>query len=239
MESDRLMDGPAGSLAEQRGSWLVAATTTSVGKKAVMAVTGSILMLFVIGHLLGNLQIFQGAEALDRYSRFLRLEPALLWFVRLVLLSAALLHVTFGILLWLENQAARPTGYVVGATVKATLASRTMIYSGIIVMGFIIYHLLHLTFGRVGPPGYEFQHGSVYRNVVAGFRDPFISILYIVGQLLLYFHLSHGIQSIFQTLGFNHPKYEPAVKRTGLVLAFLVAAGNITIPLAVLFNLVR
>jgi len=156
-----------------------------------------------------------------------------------VLLATALLPVFTGLLLWLENRAARPIGYAKENTVTASIASRTMIYSGAIVMGFIVYHLLHLTLGKVGPAGYQFEHGKVYQNVVNGFRDPFISILYIVGQLLLFFHLSHGIQSLFQTLGFNHPKYENPVKRTGLVLSLFITAGNICIPLAVLFGLVK
>lgn len=238
MAGDRLMEAAGEDIAPRRG-WLLEAASASVGKKGVMAVTGTILVLFVIAHLLGNLQIFRGPDALNGYARLLRVEPALLWFERLVLLAAALLHVIVGILLWLENRAARPVGYATRATVKATLASRTMIYSGIIVMGFIIYHLLHLTFGAVGPSGYTFELSNVYQNVVQGFRDPFISVLYIVGQLLLYFHLSHGIQSMFQTFGFNHPKYETGVRRFGYGLAFLLAAGNISIPLAVLFRWVR
>jgi succinate dehydrogenase / fumarate reductase cytochrome b subunit len=204
-----------------------------------MAVTGLILVIFVIFHLLGNLQIYNGPEGLNGYSRLLRVEPLLLWIVRLVLLAAAVLHVYFGVVLWLESRRARPVGYAYMRTVKASLASRTMIYSGIIVMGFIIYHLLHLTFGVAGPVGYQFEHSNVYRNVVRGFSDPLISILYIVGQLLLFFHLSHGIQSAFQSLGFRHPKYLPAVQRGGTTLAFLLAAGNIAIPLAVLFHMVR
>ena len=239
MQRDELMNPAGGGTAGAGSGWLLTAYKTSVGKKAVMAVTGTILFLFVLVHLLGNLQVFMGAERLDAYSRFLRIEPALLWVIRLVLLATALLHVFTGFLLWLENRAARPVGYAHQQTVTATLASRTMIYSGLIVMGFIIYHLLHLTLGVVGPAGYQFEHGRVFQNVVNGFRDPFISGLYILGQLLLYFHLSHGLQSLFQTLGWNHPKYEPTVKRTGMVLAFLIAAGNICIPLAVLFQLVH
>jgi len=150
-----------------------------------MAVTGSILVLFAIVHLLGNLQIYHGPDGMNAYARLLRVEPLLLWMVRLVLLTAAVLHIYFGVVLWLESRRARPVGYAYMRTVKASLASRTMIYSGIIVMGFIIYHLLHLTFGATGPAGYQFDHTNVYRNVVRGFSDPYISILYIVGQLLL------------------------------------------------------
>ena len=230
-----------------RAGWARLYFTSSVGRKAIMAVTGIILTLFVIGHMLGNLQLFMGEEAINRYARFLRIEPPLLWTVRLVLLAAVVLHIITGFQLWLENRRARPEKYVAMGTVQATIASRTMIYTGLLVMGFVVYHLLHLTLHALGPqpgggpPAGGSLHGevNVYRNVVAGFQDPFISILYIVGQLLLYFHLSHGIQSTFQTLGFSHPKYDPAVKRLGYALSFIIVAANISMPIAVLAGLVR
>ena len=114
-----------------------------------------------------------------------------------------------------------------------------MVYSGIVVMAFLIYHLLHLTFRTLGPSGYTPSVHNVYRNVVAGFSDPVISILYIVGQLLLFFHLSHGIASLFQSLGFRQPRYDAGFRRASAVLAFLIAAGNISMPLAVLAGLVK
>lgn len=204
-----------------------------------MAVTGSILVLFVAGHLAGNLQVFLGEEALNHYAELLRIEPPLLWAIRVVLLVTAVIHVITGVSLWAENRAARPERYAKQRSVQATIASRTMIYSGIIVMGFIIYHLLHLTFRTVGPAGYTASAHNVYRNVVAGFSDPVITILYIVGQLLLYFHLSHGIASLFQSLGFRQPRYDAGFRRASAVIAFLIAAGNISMPLAVLVGLVK
>ena len=237
MERASLMD----SLAERRTrpGWLRVWILTSVGKKAVMAATGTILTVFVVVHLLGNLQLFQGEEALNRYARFLRVEPALLWAARLVLLSAAVTHITFGVMLYFENRRARPVNYARHKPVQATLASRTMIYSGLIVMGFIIYHLLHLTFGSAEPPGYVFQRHSVYGNVIAGFRNPYITGVYILGQILLYFHLSHGVQSTFQSLGMTHQRYRRSITTGGMTLALVVAAGNIVMPLAVLLGVVR
>lgn len=204
-----------------------------------MSVTGAVLTLFVVGHMLGNLQLYLGPEALNHYARLLRVEPPLLWTIRLVLLACVLLHAATGTVLWFENRAARPEGYACFRTVKATIASRTMLYSGLIVAGFIVYHLLHLTFGRIEPRGYVMEEGNVYANVVQGFRDPFISGLYIVGQLLLYFHLSHGIQSLFQSLGWKGASYSGRIERLGSVVAFLVTAGNISMPVAVLVGLIR
>jgi succinate dehydrogenase / fumarate reductase, cytochrome b subunit len=156
-----------------------------------------------------------------------------------VLLASVLVHAATGTILFFENRAARPEGYAHSKTVKATIASRTMIYSGLIVAGFIVYHLLHLTLGRVGPAGFTMEEGNVYRNVVQGFQDPFISVLYIVGQLLLYFHLSHGIQSLFQSLGWKSAPCSRRIDLLGSILAFVVSAGNISMPLAVLVGLVK
>jgi succinate dehydrogenase / fumarate reductase, cytochrome b subunit len=237
VERAPLMDTPA----ERRTrsgplrSWIL----TSVGKKAVMAATGGILVLFVVVHLLGNLQLFQGEEALNRYARFLRIEPALLWTARLVLLAAAVTHVVFGTMLFVENRRARPVSYSRQEPVQASIASRTMIYSGLIVMGFIAYHLMHLTFGSAEPSGYVFQRHNVYRNVIAGFRNPYITSVYILGQILLYFHLSHGVQSMFQSLGLSHERYRRTLASGGMALAFVVAAGNMAMPLAVLLGLLR
>jgi succinate dehydrogenase / fumarate reductase cytochrome b subunit len=230
MDGNAAATGPAGSAVWFR---------SSVGKKAVMAATGTILTLFVIFHLLGNLQLFQGEEALDRYARLLRAEPVLLWAVRLILLASALLHIAFGTILYFENRGARPSRYAVYRPVQATIASRTMIFSGIIVMAFIVYHLLHLTFGAAEPSGYSFGRHTVYRNVVAGFRDPWITGVYILGMLLLYLHLSHGIESMFQSAGWRTPGNEGTIRGFAQLLALLIAAGNILMPLAVLVGWVR
>lgn len=235
-------------------SWFTKATETSVGKKGIMAVTGTILVLFVLVHMLGNTHLWEkhaeeGLQAgwsngeirpgeitpMDYYGRLLRTFPGVLWAFRVTLLVTAILHVWTGVRLWLENRRARPVGYARMGTVKASFASRTMIYTGAIIMGFIVYHLLHLTLGRVGP----FEEGRVFENVVKGFQVPGISILYIVGQVLLFFHLSHGISSVCQTFGFNHPKYQATVERAGLGLALVICGFNILFPVSVLLGWVK
>jgi succinate dehydrogenase / fumarate reductase cytochrome b subunit len=221
--------------------WFFKAITTSVGRKGIMAVTGTIMLLFVFVHMLGNTHLWEGPKeggltAMDHYAHLLRTFPTFLWVFRIVMLGVALLHVTVGVWLWIENRAARPAGYTRLQTVKATFASRTMIWSGAIIMGFLVYHLLNLTFGTAGPVSLEEGSSMVFNNVVDSFKVPWISVLYIVGQILLYFHLSHGISSLFQTLGFRHPKYIGAVERGGMLLAFLICAINILFPISVLLG---
>jgi succinate dehydrogenase / fumarate reductase, cytochrome b subunit len=234
-------------------SWFTKASETSVGKKGIMAVTGTILLLFILVHMLGNTHLWEkpareGLQAgwvgkggpgdvqpLDYYGRLLRTFPMVLWAFRLVMLVTALLHVITGVRLWWANRRARPIGYTRMSTVQASLASRTMIYTGAIVMAFLVYHLLHLTLGRIGP----FEEGQVYRNVVEGFQLPVISVLYIIGQVLLFFHLTHGTSSLFQTLGFNHPKYKVTVERTGMALALAICGINILFPVSVLLGWVK
>jgi succinate dehydrogenase / fumarate reductase cytochrome b subunit len=221
--------------------WFFKAITTSVGKKGIMAVTGTLMVLFVVVHMLGNTHLWEGTKeggltAMDHYARLLRTFPTFLWVFRIVMLGVALLHVTVGVWLWFENRTARPVGYAHMQTVKATLASRTMIWSGAIIMGFLVYHLLNLTLGTAGPVSMEEAPSKVFDNVVNSFRVPWISILYIVGQVLLFFHLSHGISSLFQTLGFRHPKYIAAVERGGTLLALLICGVNILFPISVLLG---
>ena len=147
-----------------RASRLGALWNSAVGKKALMAVTGIVLFLFVLVHMIGNLQAFQGAEKLDHYAELLRISPPFLWFTRIVLLVAALVHAVAGIQLWSERQRARPVAYQDFRPVVSSTASRTMIWSGLLILGFVVYHLLDLTIGVVHP---NFQHGRVYANLVA------------------------------------------------------------------------
>lgn len=221
--------------------WFLKAATSSVGRKSVMAVTGTLMALFVFVHMLGNTHLWEppkhgGLSAMDHYAEILRTFPTFLWVFRIVILGVALLHVTFGVWLWLENRAARPHGYALMKTVKATFASRTMIWSGAIIMGFLVYHLLNLTIGTAGPVSMEEGPTKVFDNVVHTFQVPWISVLYIVGQILLFFHLSHGIASLFQTLGFRHPKYMTAVERGATLLALLICGVNILFPISVLLG---
>ena len=210
--------------------------STTTGKKAVMAVSGCILVLFVIGHLIGNLQIYEGPEKLNHYAQFLRSMPSLLWLVRITLLVMVALHIWSSLQLGLRNFEARPSSYVKKKAAGSSYASRTMYWSGPIILAFVIYHLLDFTFGTVNP---NFQEGNVYANVIASFQVIPISAFYIIAMLLLCLHLYHGVWSMFQSLGFYHPRYTPWLKRGAAAVATLIAAGNISIPVAVMMGLVK
>ena len=206
----------------------------TIGKKIVMAVSGAILFLFVVGHLLGNLQVFMGAERFNDYARFLRIEPALLWTVRTVLLVMILLHVWASIELALLNKLeARPVGYVKKKNIGSSYASRTMYWSGPIIGAFVIYHLMQFTWGVGGTP---FEEGKAYENLVRGFQVPVISIFYIVAMVLLMMHLYHGLWSMFQTLGINHPRYTPMLRIFAKTVAILLFVGFSSIPVAVMIG---
>lgn len=207
-----------------------------VGKKVVMAATGCVLCLFVLGHMLGNLQIYQGADKLNQYAAFLQGLGAGLWAVRLVLLACAGLHIISAYQLWRLKLDARPVSYVKKATVASSYAARTMIWSGPIVLAFILYHLLHFTTGQAHP---DFRHGDVYHNVIAGFSRPAASLFYIAANIMLAIHLYHGAWSMFQSVGVNHPRYTPWLKRLAKAYAWVVGIGNVSIPLAVLTGVVK
>ncbi|MGO9011640.1 MAG: succinate dehydrogenase cytochrome b subunit [Bryobacteraceae bacterium] len=212
-----------------------------IGKKAVMAITGLMLVGYVFAHLLGNLQIYSSdAEQINRYAAFLHnpSNAAALWAARSVLFVAVVLHIIAAVQLWLQNRAARPVGYVKKADVPTSYAARTMIWSGPIVGAFVIFHVLHLTVGAVVPlrelgPNMP----DVRYNVINGFSNPWISGFYILAMILLCLHLYHGMWSMFQSLGISHPRYTLVIKKAAAVLAILVAAGNCSIPIAVLTGL--
>ncbi len=201
-----------------------------------MAVSGCILFLFVVGHLIGNLQIYEGPDKLNRYAVFLRSMPALLWGVRIVLLAMVLLHIWSSIQLAARNLNARPVGYRMKKATGSSYASRTMYWSGPIILTFIIYHLLDFTFGKVNP---HYEPGNVYGNVVASFQVIPIAAFYIIAMLLLCMHLYHGLWSMFQSLGISHPRYTPVLRKGAAVVATLIAAGNISIPVAVLSGWIK
>jgi len=211
---------------------------TTVGKKAIMAVTGVILFGFVVGHLVGNLQIFLPPEHINDYAATLRSLGPLLWGARISLLIAVILHVWSSWQLWLLQRAARPIGYVKKTNIHSTYASRTMMWSGPIILAFVIYHLLHLTFGLVHPGG-PFNAHDVYNNVVYGFQFWPVSVFYIVAMIMLCFHLYHGLWSMFQTMGLSHPVYTPVIRVLAKVVAILIALGNISIPVAVLAGVIK
>lgn len=215
---------------------------TSIGMKVVMALTGVILLGFITGHMIGNLQVLLGPEPLNRYAAFLQGLGELLWGVRIFMLVAFLLHIISSILLTLENRKARPVPYQRLDTVQASMASRTMIYTGILVAFFVVFHILHFTLGKVQPeyfhlPDATYGH-DVYAMVVLGFQNTGYSILYIVLMLALGWHLSHAIASACETIGFNHPKYESCVKKLSLVVAWGIAIGYIVVPVSIMVGVV-
>lgn len=206
---------------------------SSVGLKAIMAVTGAALVGFLIMHLLGNLLIFAGPDAINAYSAVLHANPALLWVARLGLLGAVGAHIAAAARLTATNIAARNGRYVVRHTPATNYAARTMEVSGPIVLLFIGYHLMHLTFG-VTPGDFEHSSTDVYANLVRGFSVPLVAGFYAVANMCLGLHLFHGLYSMFQTLGINHPSYNLYFKVGALLITGFITAGNILIPLAVL-----
>lgn len=201
-----------------------------------MAATGLILFGFLIGHVAGNLLIFAGRDRFNSYSAFLHNSPLLLWGTRTLLLIAVMLHILASIQLAMAKRAARPVGYAVKKDAGSTYAARTMMLSGPIVALFVVYHLLHFTTGHAHP---GFQAGEVYGNVVGAFRSWPVAAAYIVAMVTLSFHLSHGIWSMFQTVGLNSPKYDPLVRRGAWVFTILVTLGFIAVPVAVLAGIVK
>jgi succinate dehydrogenase / fumarate reductase cytochrome b subunit len=216
---------------------------SSIGKKYVMAVTGGLMFAFVVVHLLGNLQIFEGPEAINRYAALLQSNALVVWGSRLVLLSIALLHVTTAASLTLENWAARPVRYAVNITPYTTYAGRTMVLSGSMVFAFIVYHLLHFTAGVVQPQIMQYLDDKgrhdVYRMMVAGFQHPEVSAVYLLAMGLLYFHLRHGITSLFQSLGLKDMHYGPLLETGARWAALLVFLGYCSIPLSILAGVVK
>jgi len=219
---------------------------TMIGKKVAMAVTGIVIVGFVIAHMLGNLKIFLGAQAIDTYAVFLRTvgEPllsysALLWLVRLVLLTCIALHITAAVQLTRMSRAARPHGYDTKESIATTYAARTMRWSAVIVVLFIVYHLLHLTGGVVGWEPGQFRDLSVYHNVVAGFSVWYVSLFYIVAMACLCLHLDHGIWSLLQTLGWNNARTTSTLRTLSRGVALAVFVGFISVPVAVLAGWVR
>lgn len=215
-------------------SWI----RSSIGRKYLMAGTGILLVAFVIGHMVGNLQVFQGPEALNAYGEWLRSvgHGAGLWAARVSLLAAVVVHILAAVSLARENLAARPVRYRQVVPDASTYASRTMLWSGPILALFVVYHLLHLTTGQAHP---SFEHGDVYHNVVAGFRNPWTSGFYVLSMLALGLHLHHGIWSMTQSLGWSHPRIDALRRQLALGITVVVVVGNISIPVSVLLGWVR
>jgi succinate dehydrogenase / fumarate reductase cytochrome b subunit len=223
-----------------------------IGKKVVMAVTGVILVLFIIGHLIGNLLIYLPAQSdgyqtvypINVYTRFLHSNPNLISAVEAFLILDVVVHIWSSFLLWLQKRRARPVGYVKKEDLPASYASRTMMWSGPIIAAFVVFHLLHLTTGSAGL-GYRgpiLDAGQVryftYQNIVHGFRHIPVSIAYIVAMVLLSMHLYHGAWSMFQSVGASHPRYTPILKWAAHIFAWIVAIGFVSIPITVMIGLI-
>ncbi len=216
---------------------------STILSKVVMAATGLVLVLFLIGHMAGNLQMYLGQDKMNHYAETLQGMGALLWLIRLILFICLVLHVWTSIRLKLLNLSARPVPYVRKEWVKAGLTSRTMLWTGVFVALFLAYHLLHFTFGETDPEHYHLTDAlgrhDVYSMVIFGYQNVWVSALYGACMLLLGFHLNHAIASMFQTLGVNHPKYNGFIEKGGLVLSILIVLGFIGVPFGVLSGLIK
>jgi len=217
---------------------------SSIGKKIIVAVTGVILIGFIVGHLLGNLQIFMGPEYINSYAEKLRALGVLLWVIRVGLLVTVVLHIWFTIRLAIDNRKARPVPYARKEHVKSTYASRSMWISGLLLLAFIIYHIAHFTV-QVADPRFALlkmdplNRHDVYSMMVYGFQNVFVSGIYIVAMYLLAMHLSHGASSFFQSLGLNDKKLTPKLARGARIFAWLIFAGYVSMPIAVLAGLIK
>ncbi len=210
--------------------------SSTLGKKWLMAVTGVILFGFVVGHMLGNLQIYLGQEQLDHYAELLQANRPFLWAVRSVLLFSVGVHIWAAVVIWLRNRSARPVKYKVFRPPALDYAARTMVWSGPIIAIFIVYHVLDFTVGTTNP---DFIKGEVYHNVIASFSNPVVALIYVAANLMLAFHLYHGLWSLFQTFGWDHPRFGWIRRALAIFFSVLIGAGNISIPLAVLTGIVH
>lgn len=219
-------------------SALVRFLQSSILSKVVMAATGLVLVLFLLGHMAGNLQMYLGQETMNVYAETLQGLGNVLWLIRAVLFICLVLHVITSIKLKWENNAARPEPYAMKKYVRATLTSRTMIWTGVMIALFLTYHLLHFTIRATNPAyGGLFDvtgRTDVYSMVVLGYSNLLIALVYIAAMLLLGFHLFHAIESMFQTLGINHEKYNSFLHGLSLAVSIIIMVGFISIPIGVL-----
>jgi succinate dehydrogenase / fumarate reductase cytochrome b subunit len=217
--------------------------TSSVGKRLVMAITGTVLFGFVVMHMIGNLQVFLGRDVINHYAEFLQTNPELLWPTRIILALSVVLHIYTGASLTLENRAKRCVAYDVKKIVGASLASRTMFISGSFVLCFIVYHILHFTTGTTNPEFATFKdaHGrhDVYRMILAGFHNPWAAGFYVLSVGLLGFHLSHGVRALCETLGLRLENYAARIDRIAIVVAWVLFLGFAAVPVAVVLQVVR
>lgn len=222
---------------------------STVGRKILMALTGAGLCAFAVMHMIGNLQVFLGPEAINRYAHFLQSNLELVWPARLGLLAMIGIHVWSAISLSSENRAARPVAYAGGVKpTAASYASRTMVMSGLIIAAFVIYHLLHFTVKTpdVNFTGKDFRvlldeqkRHDVYTMIKLGFSKPAVSVFYVIAVGLLCLHLSHGVRAMFQSLGLKNKAWSPVIDRLAIAVSILLFLGYAAVPLGVLLGIVR
>jgi succinate dehydrogenase / fumarate reductase cytochrome b subunit len=212
---------------------------TTIGKKAALAISGAVLFGFVIQHMLGNLQVFLGPEVYNHYAESIKSNAALVWSVRTILLVALVVHVALVVQLYARSLAARPVAYRVKKNIATSYAGATMKYSGPALLLYILFHLAHFTAPGLSLGDHEFSPVDVYGNFVASFQVPWVTLLYVSANLLLGMHLYHGAYSLLQSLGLNHPRYNARARLGARAFAFLVTAGNVVMPLSVLFGIIH
>lgn len=217
---------------------------SSLGKKYFMAITGLMMIGFVIAHMFGNFSIFAGADGINAYAEHLRAFPPLLYVFRLVMVAAFLLHIWFGLNLYLENRAARPVDYAKKVNDRTSFSAQTMIWTGLILGAFVVYHLLHFTTHAFNPEYAEMVEAAtgrfdVFTMVVTAFNKPVIALLYVVAMIILLLHLAHGMQSFFQSLGLTNDNTLPPIEKGSRVVAFFVMLGFLLIPLTILFGMIK
>jgi len=233
------MPAPRGQ-APKRGAWLREVWDSSVGKKVIVALTGFVLVGYVIAHMLGNLKAFQGAgangAAIDTYGDWIRSvgEPVVphegvLWTARVVLLFCLIVHMVGVIQLAKRNAAARPAGHP-APRIRRSLAARTMLVGGLFLFAFIVFHILHFTTGTIDPGA--FAEGAVYRNLNEAFSNPFFVAIYIAAPIALGLHLRHAVWSSIQTAGWDKPNRNPTFRRAANFIAIAVTIGFAAVPIA-------
>ena len=212
---------------------------TTIGKKAAMAASGVVLFGFSIVHMLGNMQMFVGPEAINGYHAFLYSMPSVLWTVRAVLLFALVVHVVSAIQVTARNRRARPDRYARIDRVATSFAARTMIYGGILLLVYLVYHVAHTVVGVTAGLGYTHSAVDLYGNQVRTYQVPWAVALNVAGGAIFGLHVYHGAWSMFQSLGLNHARYNRGLRRAAVAVALAVTAGFIAVPLAVFAGVVR
>lgn len=220
-------------------SWLQRTLSSSIGGKYLVALTGIVMIGFLVAHLSGNLLVFAGPQAMHDYAEGLRKIPVVLWGLRIGLIVAAIFHVTVATKLNLNNRAARPVAYAHKDYRKATFPSRSMLLTGLLLLAYILYHLADFTWRWTNADVAQLGEYDVYQMLILRLSNPLNATLYMAAMVLMGLHLCHGASSLFQTLGVNHPKYNCCLRMVGPVLATILSAGFLSIPIAILLGIVH